>query len=593
MMSDELLPYVPHNKKRSNIGLIKKIRSLKVGQKLVAIYVLGIFLPLVITNGIVLRSVVREASQKEHEYMLSKVGSIMDSIIREFEPLVDVTSFVYTDSSIYRILADDYDSFSSFFSMYNDYLLPATMRYINVYPGISRIIIYTENDMVGVSGLYMEIDPYVKRTRWYRQLTESNLGIFTIVHIDSDLRMEVGDQRYISLFRDLNNLSYIRKGRLILRLDINPGIIQRHLAAMGYDGNIRMLDLNGTVMAEYQKGNSAENYFSFDLPFSGMRALSGCRLKGEFTQATADVAWSFRWTRLLGISGLSIAFASLFILLLSRSITSRLAKLSEQMKKVKHEDFSPIDFPDDIQDEVGQLINDYNIMAGKIDELINNGYKMEIERGRLLLERRQAEMNALQSQVNPHFLYNTLESIRMKSHIKGEHETAAIIKRLSKMFRRMIGWDEDMIPLEDELSFTREYLDIQHYRFADRLKSEFSISLDAAKVYIPKLMIQALVENACAHGLESKGQGGKVVVSALEEEDAVVISVVDDGVGCDAEKVLKAMRDEHYDSKHTGLANVYRRLKLHYGNKVDFGFASEKNSGTRVTIRLRMKHETP
>ncbi|MBN2509095.1 MAG: sensor histidine kinase [Spirochaetales bacterium] len=584
----------PSLQKRNPLALIiAKVRSLKIGQKLVAIYVLGIFLPLAITNGLVLRSVLREASQKEHEYMLSKVGSIMDSIVREFEPLVDVTSFVYTDSSIYRILADEYAAFTDFLNIYTDYLLPATMKYVNVFPGISRMIIYTENEMVGTSGLYMSINAYVRQTLWYRQLARHTSGIFTIAHVDRDTRMDAADKRYISMFRDLNNLSYLRRGRLVLRLDINHGIIERHLSAMGYDGNIRMQDLNGAVIAAYSNDGTQKEYFSFDVPFSGMRALEGCRLIGSFTRPAVDVVWSSRWTRLLGISGLSIAFASLFILLLSRSITRRLAKLSDHMKKVKHEDFSPIDFPGEFQDEVGQLINDYNIMAGKIDELINNGYKMEIERGRLLLERRQAEMNALQSQVNPHFLYNTLESIRMKSHIKGEHETAAIIKRLSKMFRRMTGWDEDMIPLEEELAFTREYLDIQHYRFGPRFSSEFFIDPATAQVCIPKLMVQALVENACAHGIECKEEGGTVRVSAVLLDGSLQIKVRDDGAGCDAGKVIKAMLDERYDARHTGLANVYRRLKLHFGDRVSISFTSTVNEGTEVTIVIRLDHETP
>ena len=586
MIDSDIMKVSVWSERRASRGLMSYLRSLKVGQKLVMIYVLGIFLPLLITNGIVLRGVLAEAGEHEHEFMLSTIDSIMDGIVRELEPIEDVSEFIYTDRTIYRILAGKFDAFSQFVTVYTDYLQPAVNKYISVFPGVARMIIYTENKMVDISGSYMGINDYVRSTAWYEYLKRPDLRMFTLVHLDMDPRMEVEPRRYVSLFRELDSPALARAGELILRIDINSKIFYRHLESMPYEGSIELIDPWGNKVAEYDSGSDEDPFFSFRVPFADFQALDGWILRGGFTGSITNESWSARWTRLLVISGLSLAFTSLFVLLLSRSITSRLARLSNQMKKVKHEDFSPIEAPVVVQDEVGQLMTDFNIMAEKIDELINDGYKLEIERGRLLLARRQAELNALQSQVNPHFLYNVLESVRMKSHIKGEHETAKIIKRISRMFRRMTGWNEDLVTLDDELSFTREYLEIQEYRFGEKLSSEFNIRKDISNLKIPKLSIQALVENACAHGLESKAEGGTVSVAVDSNLDFFEITVADDGIGCDPESVRRLLKLEGATSKHTGLANTYRRLKLHFGENVDFQFNSEIGKGTSIRIRI-------
>lgn len=567
-------------------SLFRRVRSLRLGQKLALTYVLGIFIPLALANGFVLRNVTREAREQEEAFMLATVERVKDAISREFEPIETVSEFVYTDSAIYRILSGTFDRFEDYIAVHGDYLTPALTKYVNVFPGIARMIVYTENQIVRVSAGYLRINDYTTNSSWYGMLESAASGFATLVHVDRDPRSEITQRSYISVFRDLNNPTFTREGRLILRIDVNPGTLVRHLDSGEFVGQLRLIDPRGTVAVESIRPATLDDPFVFDSAFNGSGALSGWRLRGELGPQLDVSSWSIRWTRLLVVSGLSIAVTSLVILALSRSLTTRLESLREQMRKVEREDFSPITLTGGTHDEIHELMVDYNLMAGKVDTLINDGYKMELEQNRLLVARQQAELNALQSQVNPHFLYNVLESIRMKSHIKGERETAEVIKKLSRAFRRITSWDEDLIPVTEEMSCTRDYLEIQRYRFGERLQASITLDPRAETRLVPKLTIQALVENACVHGLEPTKAGGRVEVEVHQIDARLTVRIADDGVGCDAEAIRSRISHPDSESRHVGIANAYRRLQLHFGERFTFSFTSRPGVGTTVVIEI-------
>src|SRR5690606_347847 len=129
------------------------------------------------------------------------------------------------------------------------------------------------------------------------------------------------------------------------------------------------------------------------------------------------------------------------------------------------------------------------------------------------IEHRHAQLNALQSQINPHFLFNALETIRMRSIIKKEAETAKIIHNMAKLFRGSLTWKRDKVPLTEELEFINCFLEIQKYRFADRLEYKIEVEEAASKCLIPKLIFLPFVENACIHGIEKVRHGGEVIIT--------------------------------------------------------------------------------
>ena len=557
------------------------------------IYVFGIFVPLVVANGLVLRSVLRDAEEQQAAFLFSTIENIEHAIRREFEPIELVSEFVFADTSIYRILNREFDQFEDYVEAHRTYLVPALTKYANVFAGISRISIYTENPILRVSAGYLRLDDIVRSSEWYRRSVATGRRAVALAHVDRDPRTELQPTAYLSLFRDLDRTAVQAQGELILRIDINPAVVLRHLAASQVTGRIEVVDSSGTSVARAETPLGASDPHEFHHEFAGSGTLAGWAIEGVITPIGSPPPWTYRWTLLLVVSGLSIAFSSLFVLLLSRSVTSRLGRLGRQMHRVASEDFSPIEMSGQADDEIGELIRDYNIMARKIESLIRDRYKAEIENHQLLVAQQQAQLDALQSQVNPHFLFNVLESIRMKSHIKGETETAEVVKKVSRSIRRLTSWHDDLIPLSEEIEFMREYIDVQRYRFGDRLRAEIDVDSRALDVLIPKLSIQGLVENACVHGIESHPSGGTVRVTvALCEHNELRVVIDDDGVGCDADELNRLASRAPSGPRRIGIANIKQRLLLHYGHGSVLRFTSSPESGTRAEIRIKDVHES-
>jgi len=231
--------------------------------------------------------------------------------------------------------------------------------------------------------------------------------------------------------------------------------------------------------------------------------------------------------------------------------------------------------------------------------LITNYYLQHSRESLLEDKRRHAEYLVLQNQINPHFLYNTLEAIRSEALIGGLPQVADMSETLAKFFRYTISNTEDLVNLEDEIRNVQDYFSIQCYRFGFRIKLELdSLSLDQFSNYrLPKLVLQPIVENSIIHGLESKIEGGTVRIFAQEGDESISIAISDDGVGMDTEQLEKLNKhlSEGVNVQNTvsrrGIAiiNVDKRLKLLYGIDWGLSYYSALNGGTTVIIRLPKK----
>ena len=222
-----------------------------------------------------------------------------------------------------------------------------------------------------------------------------------------------------------------------------------------------------------------------------------------------------------------------------------------------------------------------------------NQYKAQVQQAQLERETNQARFLALQSQVNPHFMFNALESIRLKARVKGEIETAQMIKYMAKMFRNLIEWDDNIITVREEIAFLDEFLHIQEYRFEDEFSYEIHVQEEAYECKIPKMILQPLVENACVHGLEAIEDKRLVDICVTTDftKNMLYLQVEDNGGGMTAEKLeaLKVSFQENDEKgKSVGLKNVYRRLSLYYGDHMTFDIESVVGKGTicRICIPL-------
>ena len=281
-----------------------------------------------------------------------------------------------------------------------------------------------------------------------------------------------------------------------------------------------------------------------------------------------------------------VIVALLFSRFMARSITLPIQKLRDSMKKVQEGDFSVSDVVVDSKNEIGSLTKSFDVMTHRIHELMEqNVHEQE--------EKRRSELKALQSQINPHFLYNTLDSIIWMAEGKKNEEVVLMTASLARLLRQSISNEDEVVPIANEVEYARGYLTIQKMRYKDKL--EFQIAVDSSILYIPliKLVLQPIIENAIYHGLKYKESKGLLIVKGFMKDGNAVLQVIDDGVGMD-EETLAHIYDKHkvnYHSNGVGVYNVQKRLKLYYGEDYGITYTSELGKGTTATITIPGRQE--
>lgn len=233
-------------------------------------------------------------------------------------------------------------------------------------------------------------------------------------------------------------------------------------------------------------------------------------------------------------------------------------------------------------DEIGQIGSEYNRMAENIETLIEKVYKMEITQ-------KQAEIDFLCMQINPHFLYNTLDTISWMAIMQGNLDISEMTISLADLLRAMIQKDR-FVTVEDEMKTVKDYLLIQGQRFGDKISVIYDIDEQAYPCRIPNFILQPLIENAIIHGLEPKLEKGTLRVQIKLENEAVAFCIADNGVGMSREEIqaLYEKCEMNDTNQNIGLKNVYRRLILCYGETSRLHIESEKHRGTKIKFILPM-----
>lgn len=286
-----------------------------------------------------------------------------------------------------------------------------------------------------------------------------------------------------------------------------------------------------------------------------------------------------------GFIGILIFFICSWFL--SNMITRPITNLTNTMR-LANEGLLAINPNEPTVNEINELNSTYNQLARETNHLIKMVYQKEIIRS-------YSELKALQAQINPHFLYNTLDSLRWSLEYKGEEELANIVVSMSNLFRYTISknTNDDWVTLSEEFNHIENYLEIIKFRFADRIKWKLLLPTELKNIKIPKLLIQPLVENAVIHGSGNQLNQCTIIVSVqkIKRTDFVRITVKDDGAGMDEEKlqdVKNALNNGEITGKGMALSNVKKRLYFYYKEELEkkFTIRSRKNEGTMVTIEV-------
>ena len=287
-------------------------------------------------------------------------------------------------------------------------------------------------------------------------------------------------------------------------------------------------------------------------------------------------------------AGISLFMALMLVhsVRLARRITEPIGALSRKAQRFGEDDFTAEPVTTDIA-ELQTLDRGFDEMAGRVNALMAK--QMENQRS---LHR--AELELLQAQINPHFLYNTLDSIVILAESQREEDVANMVTSLSSFFRVSLSRGRDIISLAEERSHVASYLQIQQIRYSDILKYEIDIPDELLDCRVPKLVLQPLVENALYHGIKNRRGVGTIRITGEAAGDDILLKVIDNGAGMTAEQV-DALQKGIYEDKHTGLGlvNVHKRVRLYCGEGYGLSFESEKGVGTTVTVRLPRHMESP
>ena len=262
-----------------------------------------------------------------------------------------------------------------------------------------------------------------------------------------------------------------------------------------------------------------------------------------------------------------LALAFLLASTLSKSITGRISSVISQMRTVRHGPPVPMDSPS-AHDEIGDLIDTYNYMTRKMNQLME-------KQAQAAEDLRIAEFNSLQAQINPHFLYNTLDSLYFVAIMHGDDQMAEMVEALSDNFKLALNNGSKYIKVVDSVKWMQGYMKLQNMRYNNRFELFVDISREILQRETITFIFQPFIENAMYHGLEPKIGKGKISLRGWQEQNNMIFTIEDDGVGIDDMSRLE---------NGYGVRNVIERIKLNYGEKYGVTFESSPGNGTKVTI---------
>lgn len=288
----------------------------------------------------------------------------------------------------------------------------------------------------------------------------------------------------------------------------------------------------------------------------------------------------------------------LMMILISFSLASRLSKplvnLKKMMVKVENGDFS-VDLNTESNDEIEELGKSFIRMVKRLKNLIQEIYEIQASRHEAEINQKEAEMAALQAQINPHFLYNTLETIRMVSLRNNDKKSATMIKLLSDLLRYSIKRGNDVVLIEEEVRHIKKYLQLQNFRFQNKFEVDMDVDEGILGFNTVKLILQPLVENAIYHGIETKEGKCCIKIKGYRDEDLIKFIIEDDGTGIDEtelEEIRKNLRTagREQDKRSIGLKNVSDRIRLYFNLDNGFEIESKKDVGTKVTVSIPINY---
>ncbi len=402
--------------------------------------------------------------------------------------------------------------------------------------------------------------------------------VFNVARNYFDLRGTVGNTPYVgTLFFDID---IKRFDRIFMDVKYNDGELFYVTDAQGVCFYSNDADKIGHNVSAEIAANNKDFVMSKEIGAFGLKVTVVMDMEKAFEkiQHTQRIIYVIIAASICALLGGSVFF--------SKRLTNPLHEIMAQMEQIGTGNFD-IALPVRSNDEIGVLARRFNQMSEALKQYINQSYVAQIRQN-------EAELTALKSQIYPHFLYNTLEVIRMTALDDSESRVPEMIEALSEQIHYLIGPMQDMVPLEKEMDIVRKYVYLLNCRISNKIQLSMNIQSVSSKI-VPKLILQPVVENAYVHGIKPKNGSGCIMIEAYVEDTIFHINVMDNGVGMDKEAVNRLYEimngtnpgiKSAYNWQSIGLKNVNDRIKYLYGEQYGIEITSTVGIGTNVHISM-------
>lgn len=442
----------------------------------------------------------------------------------------------------------------------------------------------------------------VRELDWYQAALESSNGIaVSSSHVQNAIPTSY--QWVITLSRALfNNQTGEKEG--VFFVDLNYSAISDlcNNSKLGTRGYIFIIDEEGNIIYHPQQqlmygglrtenideimNSEMDSFVIEDGKDSRLYTMSRSDKTGWTVVGTAyssELLRNNKQTQMLYFVVAAILLICVVVIshLISRGITRPIENLRDSMSMVQEGKFDKANVEITTDNEIGSLSRSFNVMTEKIHTLMDqNIYEQK--------QKRKSELKALQAQINPHFLYNTLDSIIWMSEAGRNEEVVVMTSALARLFRQSISNEKEQVPVSQEIEYVRSYLTIQKMRYKDKLDYHIDVDASIMKSPIIKFALQPIVENAIYHGIKYKDTKGNLWVRGFIKDDKVQIEIEDDGIGMDAEAMshLFDERKTNFKTNGVGVTNVQKRLQLYYGSDYGLSYRSQVGVGTTATVKI-------
>lgn len=559
----------------------QKFLDMKFRRKLLISYILLSIIPITVLGLHSYRqakALLIDKARTSIEHSVIQAVQHMDNGSDKFNSVSDYISF---DENIINALNSSYeDNYYDMYYSYTNVIDPIFNSMMFLQPDISQMTVYNSGNLVRHGTLVLPIED-ISSKAWFSRINKSydNTWIYDageIIIVRRIISANTSVSNFLSLTLKYNNifkeLKEITDNYGLYVVDNNGQVVYNYENFSDNNMKYILTDQQLIKKSDNQNKNQREKYIIMN------ESLNASNWKVVFYKPIDTL--HFDVSSIIKAVFLAIAICIImllvFSLIFSKLIVNRIELLTYNIKCVDENNLKNIITSTD-KDEIGKLIRSFEGMMKKIDTLISEVYESE-------LKKKEAEMIALQAQINPHFLYNVLSSINWKAIMINANEISRTAQLLASFYRTALNGGKNIIGVKEELENTKSYIEIQSILHNGSFITIYDIDEEIYNYQIIKLLLQPIVENAIEHGLDCKKSGEKILqVTAGINDRIMLFKIQDNGPGLEKEVADKLL---NVDSKGYGLKNVNERIKLYYGEEYGVNIESTVNVGTSISIMI-------